>query len=132
MRLNLNDPPGSERRSGRPRLWLVPRGPTPIFHPLEDPPVPWRRRAIWGFLALLITTAAVVGILLFAALVKRMYDMAGDAGRAEPPAAAGQDLPEGAIPLSLSEQPKAAGDRPEAGPKGESEAEPASGVSADP
>jgi hypothetical protein len=88
-----------------------------------------RRRAIWGLLALLITTVVVIGILLFAALVKQLYDMADDAGGAEPAAAARQEVPEGAIPLSLSDQPPAADDgRPEAG----SEPEPASDASANP
>ncbi len=132
MKLNLQDPPDSGPQSGRPRLWLVPRGPSPIFHRLEDPPIPWRRRAIWGLLALLITTVAVIGILLFAALVKRMYEMADDVGRAKPAEAVRQDLPEGAIPLSISDQPTAADDRPEAGSKSGSKAEPAPGESAGP
>jgi hypothetical protein len=128
MRLNLQDPPDSGPLPGRPRLWLVPRGPSPIFHRVEDPPFPWRRRAIWGFLALVITTVAVIGILLFAALVKHLYDTADEAGRADPSATARQEAPEGAIPLSLSDHPPASDDRPEAG----SEPEPAAGESANP
>ena len=105
MRLNLQEPPGSGGGSERPRLWLVPRGPSPVFHRLEDPHVPWQRRLLWTVLALLITTLAVVVIVLFAALVKQLYDMADEAGRVEASEAARQEAPEGTIPLSLSDRP---------------------------
>lgn len=101
--LNLNEPPPPPPPGkARPRLYLVPRMPRVVFSIPTDPEIPWYRKLIWGTLAMIITVAAATGIILFAALVKHMYDTVG-ARSARPPA--GQTAPEGTIPLSLSERP---------------------------
>jgi hypothetical protein len=88
----------------------VPKGPYVVFHRIEDPDVPWRKRLLYGFFAMLITLLAVTGIVAFAALVKDVYDRMDEADKARAEHAARQREAEsraedGVIPLTLSDRP---------------------------